>query len=208
MIKTVIFDFGGVLAEEGFREGLRAIGTENGLDPDDFYKTASELVYRTGYVTGTSDESAYWDSLREKTGITGSDRELTEEILKRFTLKERMIKFVEKLKSSGFTTAILSDQTSWLDEINQKTPFYHYFDHVFNSFRLKKSKKDPSVFIDVCSEMGFKPEEVLFVDDNIENIKRARGRGLNAYTSGTWMTLKMKSVNLSKNTLKYFTAGV
>jgi len=180
MIKTVIFDFGGVLAEEGFREGLKAIGIQNGFDPDDFYKTASKLVYRTGYVTGTSDESAYWDVLRKNTGVTESDKKLKEEILKRFILRKDVIDLVEKLKSIGFVTAILSDQTTWLDEINQKTPFYHYFDHVFNSFRLKKSKKDPSVFIDVCSAMGFKPEEVLFVDDNIENVKRARGKGLKA----------------------------
>jgi putative hydrolase of the HAD superfamily len=37
MIKAVLFDFGGVLAEEGFREGLKAIGVKNGLDPDDFF---------------------------------------------------------------------------------------------------------------------------------------------------------------------------
>jgi FMN phosphatase YigB (HAD superfamily) len=28
MIKAVLFDFGGVLAEEGFREGLKAIGMQ------------------------------------------------------------------------------------------------------------------------------------------------------------------------------------
>ena len=30
MLKALLFDFGGVLAEEGFREGLKAIGTKNG----------------------------------------------------------------------------------------------------------------------------------------------------------------------------------
>ncbi|MBM4128887.1 MAG: HAD-IA family hydrolase, partial [Nitrospira sp.] len=45
--------------------------------------------------------------------------------------------------------------------------------HIFNSFRLKKGKKDPSIFRDVCSKMGYRPDEVLFVNDNIENIKRA-----------------------------------
>jgi len=50
--------------------------------------------------------------------------------------------------------------------------------HIFNSFRLKKGKKDPSIFRDVCSKMGYRPDEVLFVNDNIENIKRASGEGL------------------------------
>jgi len=178
-IKAFIFDFGGVLAEEGFREGLKAIGRQNRLDPDYFFMIASKLVYDTGYITGTADETAYWDALRKKTGITGSDKELRGKILKRFILRPDMIKYVERLKASGVVTAVLSDQTNWLDDINKKTPFYQYFDHVFNSFRLKKSKKDPSVFRDVCSAMGFKPDEVVFVDDNIENIGRALNEGLN-----------------------------
>ena len=57
MIKAIMFDFGGVLAEEGFREGLKAIAEKNGLDPDLFYETAKELIYESGYVTGRSDES-------------------------------------------------------------------------------------------------------------------------------------------------------
>ena len=38
------------------------IGKGKGLDPDDFYHIASELVYRTGYITGRTDEHAYWNA--------------------------------------------------------------------------------------------------------------------------------------------------
>ena len=179
MIKAVIFDFGGVLAEEGFKEGLESIGEQNGLAPEDFFKTAEELIYKTGYVTGKVKESIYWNALRNMTGIIGSDKEFRKEIIKRFLLRTKLLKFVEKLKTSGFITAILSDQTNWLEEMNQRTPFYHHFDYLFNSYTLLKGKKDPSVFGDVCSVMGFSPEEVIFIDDNSENIERARSKGLN-----------------------------
>ena len=89
-----------------------------------------------------------------------------------------MLECVEKIKSLNVVTAILSDQTNWLDEINQRTPFYQYFNFVFNSFTLKKSKKDTSVFRDVCSTMSFNTGEVLFVDDNSDNIERALNEGL------------------------------
>lgn len=178
MIKAVVFDFGGVLAEEGFREGLKAIGRKNGLNPDNFFAVASELVYKTGYVTGMSDESAYWCAVRKKTGISGDDKDIREELLKRFVLRTEMLRYVEKLKSSCFVAAILSDQTNWLDEINGKTPFFHHFHYIFNSFHIGKSKRDTTIFRDICSEMGLKPHEVLFVDDNKENIKRASDEGL------------------------------
>jgi putative hydrolase of the HAD superfamily len=88
------------------------------------------------------------------------------------------VRCVGKLKSSGFVAAILSDQTNWLDEINRKTPFFHYFHYVFNSFHIRKSKRDTTIFRDICSEMGLNPHEVFFIDDNKENIKRASGEGL------------------------------
>ncbi len=178
MIKAVIFDFGGVLAEEGFKEGLMAIGRDNGLNGESFFKLAEELVYQTGYVTGKSHESDYWNALREKIGIIKSDEELRKEILKRFVLRSEMLRIVEKLRSSGYVVAILSDQTNWLDDINKRTPFYHHFDFVYNSFSLKKSKRDPSLFSDICSAMGFSPDEVLFVDDHLENIRNASDKGL------------------------------
>ena len=74
MIKAVIFDFGGVLAEEGFRQGLKAIAKEKGFDPEDFYEMARELVYQMGYIMGSSDEHSYWDAIREKTGVRGDDK--------------------------------------------------------------------------------------------------------------------------------------
>jgi putative hydrolase of the HAD superfamily len=177
-IKAVIFDFGGVLAEEGFREGLWAIGRKNGLDPEEFRKTADELIHETGYVTGRTDESRYWDMLRMKTGIEGTARELRDEIVKRFVLRPEMLGFADNLADRGLTTAILSDQTNWLDEIDRDTPFFRHFRYVFNSYKIKKSKRDPSVFGDICAAMGVDPDRSLFIDDNADNIRRASNEGL------------------------------
>lgn len=177
-LKAVIFDFGGVLAEEGFREGLLSIGRKNGLDPLRFFQTADRLIYETGYLTGRADEATFWNALRRTTGIGGSDRELRTEILTRFVLRPAMISGAQRLRSTGLAVAILSDQTNWLDEINAGTPFFGHFDAVFNSFRIHKSKRDPSVFRDVCTNLNIRPGEALFVDDNIDHIERASKEGL------------------------------
>ena len=180
MVKAVIFDFGGVLAEEGFREGLKAIAEKNRRDPEEFFRIAADLIYETGYVTGAADETVYLDRLRKETGTRESNGMIRDEILRRFVLRPDVIGYVEELRAEDLVTAILSDQTDWLDELNEKDPFFHHFDYVFNSFRLGKGKRDPSVFADVCLKMGLKPEETVFVDDNIGNVKRASAEGLNA----------------------------
>ena len=178
IIRLVLFDFGGVIAEEGFYRGILAIAEDSGLQPDTFFRIAEDLIHRTGYVTGRSTEAAYWAAVREKTGIIRTDTYLREQILSRFVVRPVMLSLADRLRASGRNVSILSDQTDWLDEIERRTPFFSHFDRVFNSYHLRKSKRDEGIFTEVCSCLGVRPAEALFIDDNADNIARAAGRGL------------------------------
>jgi HAD superfamily hydrolase (TIGR01509 family) len=177
-IRAALFDFGGVLAEEGFRKGLMEIGRKNGLDPTEFFRTATETTYQTGYVIGEADERQYWDAVRRATGINGLDQDLRTELLDRFVLRPTMIGLVKKLKSRGLTVSILSDQTNWLDELNQRDDFFKEFDNVFNSFHMGKAKRDPGLFMDILEAIGFSPSQTVFIDDHEGHIRRAESQGL------------------------------
>jgi putative hydrolase of the HAD superfamily len=178
MIKVVFFDFGGVLAEEGFREGLLAIARQHGLDPQEFLKTAVDLTFNHGFVTGKIDGKIYWQMLREKTGIHASNDALTHEVLSRFTIRPWMLDIVKKVKQAGIRVAILSDQTTWLDEFAKNYGVFQLFERIFNSYYIGMCKRDLALFDYVVAEMGVKPEEALLVDDNQGNIERAKQRGL------------------------------
>jgi putative hydrolase of the HAD superfamily len=179
MIKVVFFDFGGVLAEEGFREGLLAIARQHGLDSQKFLKTAVDLTFNQGFVTGKLDVKMYWQMLREKTGIHAPDEALSDEVLSRFTIRPWMLDIVKKLKQATIRVAILSDQTKWLDEFAKKHRFFQLFERIFNSYYLGMCKRDLALFDYVVAEMKVKPEEALLVDDDQGNIERAKQRGLN-----------------------------
>jgi putative hydrolase of the HAD superfamily len=178
IIKAVLFDFGGVIAEEGFFEGLQAIGKQNGLDPLKFFGVIDALIYETGYLIGVADEAEFWRVVRDRTGIKGDDESLKEEILRRFVIRPEMLSDADMLRTRGLRIALLSDQTNWLDEINRRTLLFEHFDRIFNSYHIHKSKRDASVFLDVCSALGTLPDETLFIDDNINHIIRAQHQGL------------------------------
>lgn len=178
IIKAVLFDFGGVIAEEGFFEGLQAIGGKNGLDPKEFFRIVDSLIYETGYLIGTAGEAEFWNAVRNRTGITDDDESLKREILCRFVIRPDMLSDADTLRSRGMKVAMLSDQTNWLDEINESTLLFQHFDWVFNSYHIHKSKRDESVFVDVCSALGTLREQTLFIDDNINHIIRAQRQGL------------------------------
>lgn len=179
-VDAILFDFGGVLAEEGFRNGLYAIAKLNGIEPGPFIETGFHIIYEVGYVLGRSDERTYWQAMRKTTGIKGSDESLRDVILSHFKLRPSMIELIKELKASHLSLAILSDQTNWLDELDAYHDFFRWFERVFNSYHMGKGKRDPTLFDDVLALMDVEPGKALFVDDNHGNIERAKQKGLHA----------------------------
>jgi putative hydrolase of the HAD superfamily len=179
-IKAVLFDYGGVIADEGFRNGLVEMARDAGIDPVAFADKARDLIHDTGYLLGTGSEESFWNALRKETGIRGKDGELKAIIFKGFTVRPWMIELIGKLKEQGIRVAILSDQTNWLDQLEESMHIFDLFERVFNSYHLGKCKLDPTLFTDVLGVMGLRPEETLFVDDTPGHVDRARMMGLHA----------------------------
>lgn len=177
-ISAVLFDYGGVIAEEGFKNGLIALAKEQELDVEAMPKEATKAVYDTGFVLGHGSAKDFWQRMRERTGLAGDDTALTNRILAGFVLRPWVIELVQNLHNNGYITGILSDQTHWLDELNERDHFYQHFDPVFNSYYLGKGKQDSSLFNEVATELKLPISEILFIDDDAGNVKRAEEAGM------------------------------
>jgi putative hydrolase of the HAD superfamily len=176
-IRVILFDYGGVLAEEGFRNALKDLAIEQGLNAADLENQGVDAVYDSGFVLGKGTALDFWSLMRRRTGLHGEDDALSKRILAAFIIRPWMLTLVGKLRAQGYITGILSDQTSWLDQLDARDHFYTSFDHVFNSYNLGKGKRDRSLFTDVAAMLGAVPNTVLFVDDTEGNIARAREAG-------------------------------
>ncbi len=179
-IQAVLLDYGGVIADEGLQNGLRAMAREQGLDVTTMMNVAREAVYATGFVLGRGTEQAFWDAMRAGTGLAGSDADLTARILGGFVLRPWMIERVRQWRAQGIITAILSDQMHWLDALEKRDRFFGEFDHVYNSYHLGKGKRDPGLFDDITRQLALPPAGILLVDDIRGNVERARAAGWQA----------------------------
>lgn len=177
-ITVILFDYGGVLSDEGFRNGLAEIARSHGLDPDTALICAMDAVYQSGYVLGKGSEADFWKLLEKKCSIKGETSTLRNEILQRFQLRPWMLQLVDDLRVHGYRVGIFSDQTDWLDKLEARDHFFSHFDVVFNSYHLGMGKRDPEVFLKVAQTMKVAPEQILFVDDSSGNIERANAVGL------------------------------
>ena len=177
-LDAVLLDFGGVVAEEGFAAGVRAIARAAGRDQDEIWQAGLEAVWDSGYVYGRGRESDFWKLFKARTGIEGDENRWREDILSLFVVRPWMREFADRLRELGVVTAILSDQTDWLGLLDERQGFFRHFDKVFNSFDHAMTKQEPAFFTLALRELRVDPGRTLFVDDNPGNVERARALGM------------------------------
>lgn len=179
-IKAILFDYGGVIADEGFSDVLEALAVEQALPVSSMTAEGMQAVYDSGFVLGKGSESEFWTLLRQRTGLRGDDASLRRRMFDAFRLRPWMLTLADDLRKQGYVTGILSDQTDWLDRLDARDGFYRHFDRVYNSYTLGKGKRDPSHFRDVATDLGLDPAEILFIDDSRANVDRASAAGMQA----------------------------
>ena len=177
-LSAIFFDFGGVLAEEGFREGLIHIARTAGRDPAEVVPAAYEMAWTTGFVVGGCDEAGFWQAFRRATGIEGQDAALTEAVLSRFVPRPGMFAVADAARAAGVKTAILSDQTQWLARLDARHDVFSHFDVVLNSYDHGMTKREAAFFHLALQTLDVAPQHALFIDDAAHNTALAATLGL------------------------------
>lgn len=203
MTGCIIFDFDGVVAEQGFRRALAAVSTRDS-DKDSqshLAQVGMRALLKSGYVVGKGSEQQFWQLFCELSGqeySTDGAEILRRAIVQHSQIRQQILKLIAQLRDGGLTVALLSDHTDWLDQIDQLHGLRHHFDHFFNSYHLRQCKRDPLIFDRVVADIGVEPSATLFIDDNPANVERAQSRGVNGlvYTEFNRLLADLKLFDL------------
>jgi HAD superfamily hydrolase (TIGR01509 family) len=179
-IRAVYFDLGGVYYTEGFMEGLFSMARKHGLDEEEFYRMASNVIFATGYVRGEAPEVDFWDQLADAAGIDGNLIAEREIILAAFKPIPGMPELAARVREM-VPVGLLTDQCNWLYELDERDGLLTAFDTVVNSYEEGYTKRDMEIFRIACQRFGLLPEEMVFFDDNPDNIDRANEFGMRAF---------------------------
>ena len=95
---------------------------------------------------------------------------------------EKVIAFVRELRKRGLTVAIATNQEKYRTKyIQDVMGFGKHFHHIFSSAQIGHMKPSRDFFAHVQKSLNVAPDEILFFDDSVENVKGARSFGLNAH---------------------------
>lgn len=173
MIKAIIFDFAGVIGEDGYwvwlRENLADFETKKHI----FDKTANQVD------KGELSEKEFVGFVSEHTKRDTKD--IWPEVKEKILLNHELIGIIKSLKKN-YKTALLSNFVfEWLNEILTDNNLYDEFDEVIISAKHGMIKPDAEIFLKMIDLLGIKPEEAIFIDDRQYQVDGAKKLGIKAF---------------------------
>ncbi len=178
MVRTIIFDLGGVVLNRGlwlFREYL----VQN-------YKVTNEQTinvlikkYYKPYFSGIFSEEEFWANSLKDLGIDADWRILRKKLLNFFEPNPGMFRLIDTLRKNNYKTVLLSDQTKeWWSILNKKYSISSHFDSCIISAEVGVNKPDPQIYEIALKQSNSKAQKSLFIDDLEENLKPAQQLGM------------------------------
>ncbi len=177
MIKALIFDLSEVLIRGIV--GVEKILAKQLHIPEGKILKAFNGNNLVNLCCGKISEDEYLRNIIDKQNWSISSQELKTHLRQNFLIPVNGMPELINDLSEKYKLILLSDHgREWIEYIEVRHEFLNCFDKRHYSFNSNKLKSDPSIFITILKENGLSREEVIFIDDNKDNIAAAASVGI------------------------------
>jgi len=177
MIKTILFDYAGVLTPTQNNYSFAAKNSKR-------FSMSPEAIMKITYdgwadaAVGKTKSKDFLDSVASKLNVTSD--ELLSLLIDSFPIDPRMIDLIKEAKKK-YNTVLFSNQIEdWLGKVIDNNGFRDIFTYFVNSYTVGAGKHDKKIFLEALRITDSKPEETLFIDDSQENVDAAKKLGINS----------------------------
>jgi putative hydrolase of the HAD superfamily len=177
MIKTIIFDIGGVVTHTDFKAIYSGFARRIGIAPEvviEYHKThLAELLL------GTITPERFWQDMRDAGGNPTLDFEKIwiDEGLKHREINNGLLALIEKLRKH-YSVGTLTNLTPSRMLIDEKFDIYSHFDYAVLSCVEHLKKPDPAFYRIALARADAQPDEAIFIDDREEPVAAAEQMGI------------------------------
>lgn len=179
MIKTIVFDHGGVISNSIADEFLNFVSEKLGIEQ----KMLRDLMdkYEGDLQSGLFNHVEFWKKIIKEMGLELPDSKLKDlwltPYIKFSKINPQMISLVNKLKEN-YRVGLISNTQEPHVSYNRKRGSYKYFDPVVLSNEVGFRKPDKKIFELYLEKVDLKPDEMVFIDDAEHNLTEAKEMGI------------------------------
>lgn len=182
MIKQIWFDFGNVFIPvhpEKTRELLTSCGAQ--LSDEQFQRLNER------YERGELSEREFLATLVHSCSLLQATRRISSAWNALLGSLNDNVFFLKSLKKSYDICLVSNTNETHIESIRKSSgpflwnQFINAFDALFLSFEMGSRKPEAAYYQTVLENMGAEPDEVLFIDDNPENLRAAEVMGIHTW---------------------------
>ncbi len=194
-IKSVIFDWGGVLIENPAPGLVQYCALALNVSKEEYEKAYRQLS--GDFQKNLISEDTFWDKISSELKVPKPKvPSLWADAFKAVYIpKKEMFTLAAELKGKGYKTAVLSNT-----EVPAMQYFYQLgydmFDVAVFSCVEGTAKPEKEIFEIALAKLGCTPEQSVFIDDNPEFVEAAKECGLHAILFESIEKIKNKLTEL------------
>lgn len=149
--------------------------------PPDAWDPAREVIGAfPGALTGTPVDETRIREVVARRGLAGREEEILA-VWSTFALLEASLEVVAAVRATGTPCYLATNQDSYRAACMQEhLPYAALLDGAYYSCAVGAAKPSPEYFGHVADDLGLRPADLLFLDDQPENVEGARAVGLAA----------------------------
>ncbi|MCK4634703.1 MAG: HAD family phosphatase [Candidatus Aenigmarchaeota archaeon] len=180
MIKTMIFDLGGVILtndwSRDYYEFLKEFSHAFSVTVDNLHRGwKAHYPFFDGKIT----EEEFWNIFLKKSGAREIDTEKAKVIWRKHQKSlENMFSLLKKLKKKHRLAVLTNLSKEWTDFKRERFRLDEYFDLIISSGYIGVAKPHHKIYELILKKLENEPRECLFIDDREKNLLPARELGM------------------------------
>lgn len=185
-IRAVFFDLGGVILRTEYQAPRQHLADRLGLEYDDLDRLvfAGESSRRASVGEISTEE--HWAEVTRQLKRPASERKaIREEFFAGDVLDHEIIDFIRALRPK-YQTGLISNAWPDMREYIRKQNFDDAFDSMVISAEVGVMKPEAEIYQLALEQLGVKPNESVFVDDFMVNIKGCQVVGMTGVHFRNW----------------------
>lgn len=179
-IKAIIFDVGGVITKTHWSQLYTNFANYLGISQNiviNFHKDYLDQMILGEISFQNFIEKVKPDVIKDQSDLNKLKNVWVEESLKLLNLNKPLLEMIDSLRKS-YTLMILTNLSESRKFVDEQLGLYSHFDYVFLSYNERLKKPDERFYQLALLKTGFKPEEVIFIDDTEEHVLAANELGI------------------------------
>jgi len=177
-IRAVFFDFGGVLARTEYQSPRQHLAERLGLE----YEDLEELVFTAPSSIkashGEISAKEHWAEVLKRLRRPATETQaIQNEFFGGDMIDHDLIGFMRSLRPR-YHVGLISNAWDDLRDYIVGQKIDDAFDHMIISAEIGVMKPEPRIYQIALEQAGVRPDEAVFVDDFIENIKGCEALGM------------------------------